>query len=513
MKKLLLLLVLATMLTTRNAKAALVRSYSLDERSYDSTDVVGGIIDSTKQVDDRSIGGLLASTFKVTAVYKGRLKVGSIIQVALSPYYYLPSRDIPITKNSKQLSKGLRLVLFLDAASNSRKIPGFSQLRSPLSANLILGKLAYEWLQGESYNAANATPVKSADGSADASSYRKRVINSIKKTTVWQAQLKQPPSLANAKSLFPILTQPDLRAIQPEVSKYLVKLGNLDLLLDALKLPYGNTQTLADGFSSPKGRELLLSTLEKSEPNDPFRLTLSQAIDGAGLFYWDGKKVNDNNALYVTRIVKLALQRESDKELCKSLLNLFSGFQNAYVYPDDNLLGIQRDALTAVPFLVKLHQDTSDEAIRFHAESAIAVFDRKTFTRLFPQRGSTVSLVEFLPHGAYTQNPKGKIAFYYTIRVLEEPNQVSKLRSQKPFLVFQHLGSGEKWLYQPDLNTEFAFHGMPFVMKQPPELPAGKYHVYLQFRQNGKVISTGNYGTTELTAINLTTSSTRSTEK
>lgn len=491
MKTLILATLAVLLLQLQGAKAALVISYSLDVNSFSSTDIVEGTVTSTKQND---YWGILASTFKVTTVYKGRLKVGSTIQVALSKYYYLPSHDIPITKNSKQLSKGVHLLLFLEAAHNSRKIAGFSQLRSALDTKLIQGKTAYEWFQGESYNPAVATPIKSINDSAEVSIYRKQVRDSIKKTTVWQTQLKQPVSSVNAKLLFPILKQSDLWPLQPEVCGYLAKLGNLDLLLDALKLnlDYEGRRSLAEGFVSPEGRERLLSTLETLGSDNPFRLTLSNAINAAGLLYWSTNKSisggktlqsSDDNARYITRIVDLALRKRDDKQLCVSLLSIFPPFfpfGDASDFPDDeDAAEIIKDSETAVPLLVKLHHSTIDEAIRFGAERGIASLNRKTFARIFPQRGTVVSLIQFLSSDGYTEDPKGKIAFHYTIEILEETNKISKLRKLKPYVVFHHLDSHRDWAYETDINLEGAFADMSYVMKQPSELPSGKYRVYL----------------------------------
>lgn len=479
-------------------------TYDLDSLVYMSSDIV-----EAQLVRNYTEHNLTLVEIKVTAVYKGAIKVDQSLAITALDFYRVP--DEKMRRNSTPLPIGASCFFFLvrakakflwdipDDAVVYWTVPSGLKL---VQDNKVMG-FAQQMNPGP-YVA--QMPEDHADMTFPTlEEFRAQLPLRITQTTAWAAQPEQPATTPQLLQLLRERIQHAQRwqqdAIAEAVCRQLAYQQNPVILFEAISLnPPGNCPSiLARGLGTPDGREALLQQLSNSKEPLAQRMIYARLIQQAGSIYqtkYTDKgwivtgKLEQNNGEYLTRIARIAMQNQWQEGYCLSLLQSLDYLLNGISQSKNDAL--QADAQTAQIVLKSLYNTTKSEQIKFQIEINANRENRKTYDQLNAPGGAVISLVTIPDQQRYSKPTARNLAFEYHIDVLNEP-------IDPPSLVFLNLKTKKTYLIPTEIsfqNNQGASGGKSITL--PPDLPHGRYHIYLRFTSDGKVVSNGHFAETTL---------------
>lgn len=461
-------------------------TYDVDSLVYMSPQIVEGTLGGKHRVGDVTV-----SDFKISAVHKGSFKVGQSIQLTALEFYSVAEKGF---WDGRKLKDGDRFFFFGDRARETfvYRIPKDAEIYWPAPSGiwLIVGDKALDFWQ---FN--NPGPyVAVLEGAATNASVpmvdelRMRIRQGIKRETEWRPLLERNATTNDIPELLNILRKEcapgngkadhygyvSPNSIKEMACKHLVSLHDVSALTNALNINQNLAHALGGGFDSASGRQFLWSKIADEA------LSIEERIKWAGILQMAGEGTPEEHQL--KRIAEYATQANQDQKLQSTLLDSlqrahnWSRFTHGVNGPD---VSIQSGVDESTLVLKSFYKKTDSEEARYKIDLIFWEFN-----------GEKDGIISILRFRSYDPSAR-RLDYSYDIRIRYMNG--TNLTTQIAFLDAK---SKQKFTMPVTLKYELRGNGNSFEMKDvtvPKDLPRGRYQVFYEFLQDGKVVFTSHY--------------------
>jgi hypothetical protein len=479
--------------------------YDRDSLAYLSTDVAEAEIIRSYQSNDINLIDV-----KVTLVHKGGLKKGQTVVVAHTDGYRKPKKD---DRNPQPLAVGDRLVLFAVRAKPTEfnRIPEDAVIFSPLPGGMRLVQEGYvfgfsQWDNPGPY-VANVPSDPAKAKLLTVEHFREKVGDSLRDTEQWARLVEAKQDQLDVPRLMKLLADRSQQTYGSRdyfTERICIRFANThDLILLSQALPlakeHHEVSILQRGFGTPHGRDYLLAKVNDAKEPMANRLRYSYAMHEVGNVYGSTfteigangyrpvGEAGEGNSGYITRIAKAANANRKDEALCGSLIRCIRIGQNTPA-------PLMADLGGAIAVLKELYDAKPSQNLRFAVEMAMAGMP-EAYEKLKSPCGTFVSILRHVETANYTKPEKRSLifAYEYTTLLLSEDTEV------QPSIVMIHQGTQKRYVLPSQLRIRGRLTGGGSnSVELSKDLPAGRYHVFFQLSDEGKVISTGHYFAADL---------------
>jgi len=500
--------------------------YDLDSMAFMSKNVVEGII---IEVNDTELGNI--SRLKVVDVYKGQFKKDDIVKVYLGGY----AKHGKGTESNRciDLEIGDRVFIFL---VNVQWTPKRPDIFRPIPSGVKF--ISKKTVMGFS-KSGNFGPVilqsdeKFSEYWIPLNTFRENLKTSITKANDIEEKFRAQPSEKEVDWLIDLLRERSLTNTKKpiyfdHISKMVCqRISQIqDPSVSAMGLqyvkPWSGLDIIRKSFGIPKGRDFLLNVIGNSEEVIEKKILyagiLADAKETYHLTYtcknvygdWrTSGKVKEGNAGYITKIAHLAYENVENDELCTALLESITSF--AYSISRKKEEYTSADLNAAMLILEKVYISTKSDKARYFIEISAGVTDQAIYKKFNEKCGPIVSIIE--RPGYYLMKDKTRIiSFNYIARSFsEKPIELT------PYLVLEDTTTKKQyslslWEHRrkdygppvpPNNNKTHTFDSMERKHRGgsivlPKDIPNGKYHIFLEYRNGKEVISQGHYHELEI---------------
>jgi hypothetical protein len=262
---------------------------------------------------------------------------------------------------------------------------------------------------------------------------------------------------------------------------------------------------LALGLGTPEGREAVLAVIADAEQPMDKRVLHAMLLPMTGVIYhvaysditsdsWKPQGApRDGNARYITRIAQLAADNAGEEALCLALIDAVrSGCVRCASNSEPDLLD---DGTRALAILKDLYDATDSEEIKFAVEMASRTYSRQAYERLGSACGPVISILRAEDPTKHAPTDEPTLIVRYQANVWPGDEATYEMTS-----VLEHVSSGRQFVspWPGKAPIDAGGRGGSLGIPVPKEAPRGAYRVYLQFRRDGKVVSTGHSLTADL---------------
>jgi len=492
-KNILVMIVIAVCLCIgRSTLGANLYTYDLDSLVYMSPQIVEGTVGGSRRADNNTVWPI-----KISMVHKGNLKIGQSINVIALDFFR-------ISKNTfgagDDLKEGDKLFFFGGRARSDMlyNIPTNAEIYgvAPSGIRLVVGEKALGFcqydnpgpyiavLEGASTNTAVPTVTKLRD----------QIGESIVRVENWRPLLERNAKNEDIPSLLEILRVEksfddfdfnDYRSgpyvapgsITDKVCKHLISLHDVSALTNAILINDKLSGMLSGGFDSEPGRQFLWSNITDRSQAIEVRIKWATLLSNAGM--------GDPTEHHLKHIAEFAVLPDQDHKLQTILLDSLQ--QLKLMWPFTHL-GTSWDASAqagvdeAASILKPFSEQTDSEEIKYEIDLVLSAFNGR--------KDGIVSILRFADYDTTAR----ELHYSYDILVCKGVGLTTEI-------AFQNVKSGQKWNLPagPDsrLNDGMQGGGANRVTL-PNDLPKGRYRVFLEYLQQGKVVSTSHYFETDL---------------
>ena len=280
-------------------------------------------------------------------------------------------------------------------------------------------------------------------------------------------------------------------------------LRDTDALMQAAELTndWYARDALARGLGTPDGREALLSVIADTGQSTERRTLFAMLLRRVGVVY---SEINADrgtpkgepkagNAAYMTRIAQLALDSAKREPLSLALIEAVRSGAEQCGFTENR--DLHSDCLDALELLKSLHSTTRSEEIKFAIEIATRTYSKEAYEKLESPCGPVISIVR--PPSPTQGLPPGERGLLVGYQANIWPGDEAEYETEA---VFEHVASGSQFTspcpHMGPLRNGGCGGGMAIPL--PKGLEEGACRVRLQFRRDGKVVSTGHYLEAEL---------------
>lgn len=478
------------------------KHYDLQSLVYLSQEVIEGELRDRKQFDTIEL-----VEFRVLAAYKGTLKPGDTIFVAGTKMYRKASRS----PTSGQLDVGEQLVLFLNPGQREKYDPKeLPDCYLPIErgVRLIQGETTYDFEQwfGEgdywaksalhSGNPHRVKPLKALRSEIQTCVVQVPVL--AKLIEAKSERLDVPQVLKQLKA-----TSADIFATHNYFNEIfcqrLAETRDFEQLGQALLVTKNGYELrlLYPAFISPAGRDFLLAKVADKGATNEARLCYCQAFYHTGPMYrlvatYQGNRwqyageVDADNSHYLNRIAQLIQQVEYDEQSCVELLRALKKFSQSSILKESESL--QADMVSALAVLQDFYKIRPSAEIQYAVETLMARYPDR-YQQLNSPCGNAIMILRSRAKDKL-KPIKGRTL---SIEVQYHTPGLSRDKVIQPTLVLLNLESQKTREVRTTLKIEggiSSFNGEELPIH--PSIPAGKYRVYLEWREGGKVLSTSH---------------------
>ena len=475
-------------------------TYDLDSLAYQSTEIVEADLGGPGKAD-----GYPVTTATVTAVYKGHFRPGQQISLTALDFFRKANPDARFGYwyDTKPLLSDDRVFLFLVRATKQflYDIPATAEVYWPVfgGVKLVVHGRALGFQQ---YN--NPGPyVSDLPGTKEptVAAFKASLSQSLKTAQRFAPVLDPEPDKKNVPALMQVLRertheQPNFRqrdAIAEAACARLAALQDPKILDQATQIATGwpEMQNLDNGFATPQGRQYLLGKIaDKSLP-------LTRRRQLAGILYATGLNWPHpvpSESQIITQIARLAESNADAEPLCLALLDIVSRAAmtiNQLRSQKFSMHQLEHDFQSALSVLTAFYRQTHSEPIRYQIETIEAREGLGAYKELHPTGGPILSLVSTVRRE--TRDGKTVLGIDYSVSspFASEPGAMPEFvlmnsQTRREQVLPLTAGWGEEALRNGggvSANN---------VVPLPPDLPPAIYHVFLRFRQDGRIISIGH---------------------
>jgi hypothetical protein len=496
---------LMLLLAGRPAQARILYVYDLDSLAYMSTRVVEGKIVRRYQANNRDLVDI-----KVAHVHKGDGKPGETLAVAGIDSY----RKGPFFKN-RRLEVGDHLFVFLGPKNNAFPFP------VPSGVRLVQGDDVLGFSQPMNPGLYVSDQPAAGPGTKPLAlkPFRRRLRASVAAMDKLAITLAAQKEIPNGPWLLKLLGErsrdagprPHEHGVRDHIAElacqYLAGLHDPALLAQALPLAfaYDHGQILCRGFGTPKGRDFLLARVTDEKEPLAARLRFARSLGEAGAVYritftgitansWSHEgKADRGNSGYLTRIARAAHDCRRHQELCLALVRCLDRFAQGIVQGGE--AEVRADLGKALAELKRLYDTGASEEVRYAVEVATAHGDRKAYDLLKSPCGALLSILRPADAKKYTKPEVRSLLFEYSYDAAPLPAG----DAVKPSVVLLHVKSGKRHVLPSSVTCRgHSAGGGSGVVPLPKDLPAGRYRVFFEVTEGGRVVSTGHHFETDL---------------
>jgi hypothetical protein len=451
-------------------------TYDLDSLVYMSPQIVEGRLGGTHHTNNVTVW-----QFNISAVHEGVLKAGQSIDVTALDFYQVSTNGFWETR---PLKEGEQLFLFFDRARNTflYDIPTNAEIYwpAPSGVRLVNDGKAINFYQEE-----NPGPyVASLNGSAinlpipTVVELRQQIHESMARVEKWRPLLERTATTNDIPALLEVLrAEKDISkyatrgSITEKACNHLVSLHDISALTNALSINGSLSHTLSwalgGGFDTPAGREFIWSKITDETQSIDERIRWANNLSQAG----EGKLEEHQ----LKRIAEFAVQANQDEKLQAALLDNLRQLQDWWRFthggntPDaDTQAGINE----ATAILKSFSDKTDSEEIKYKIDLIFGEF-----------KGEKEGIISILRFGNYDASAR-RLNYHYDILVWQGTNLTAQI-------AFQNVKTGQKWNLPADSGANLTDHEQSGGIKDvtlPKDLPNGRYRVFYEFLQEGKIV-------------------------
>ncbi len=490
-------------ITASELRADSSKRYDLQSLVYLSTEIFEGDIR-----DRRPIGGFDVIEVRVNTSHKGIIEPGKTVLVIGTNAYRKTGLDEHV---GQPLDVGEQLVLFLQPRQPEEHEPrDLPALYSPVTGGvrLIQGETAYNF-----QNLFGNGPYQAKSAFYSYGFPREQPLKKLRSDI--KASLQQAPALAKLVEAKPdrldlprmlkqlATTSVDLVSmhnyINETICQRLAETHNLEHLSQALLVTKNHYELLLlyHGFCNPAGRDYLLAKLADKTQTNAARSCYAGAVRYTGGMYalvstyreneWQyAGEVEADNSHYLTRLAQAIQAVATDENTCVEVINALDKF--AGWYDDHKSAALQTDMHSAMSSLQEFYKTKPAEEIQFAIEKALTRYPQ-LYEQLNSPCGDAIMLLRrsiFDRPEQHSGQTRRLDPHYSTVRVKRET-------IIRPTLVLLNLKTKKSQSFPTALKLEgmrVSHNGEDVPL--PPSLPAGKYRVYLEWREGGKLLSTSH---------------------
>jgi len=470
--------------------------YDLDSVVFLSTDVAEAEITRSYQANEVNLIDV-----KVTLVHKGGLKKGQTVVVAHTDGYRKPKKD---DRNTQLLAVGDRLVLFVARAKDA-------VVYRPLAGGmrLVQGDHVFSFSQWDNPGpyVANVPSNLAKAKLLTVERFRVKVRDSLRDTQEWAGLVEAKQDELDVPRLLKLLAARSLQSFGGRdyfAERICIRFANthdLILLSEALPLAkeHHEISILQRGFGTPRGRDYLLAKVGDAKEPAANRLRYSYAMREVGDVYGSTfteigangfrpvGEADEGNSGYITRIAKTASANRKDEALCGNLIRCIRIGQNRPA-------PLMADLGGAVAVLKELYDAKPSQNLQFAIETAMADMP-EAYEKLKSPCGTFISILRHVEAANYIKPEKRSLIFEYDY----SSSLLSRNAEVQPLVVLVHQGTQKRHVFPSQLKIRGGqAGGGSNSVELPKDLPAGRYHVFFQLSDGGKVISTGHYVAADL---------------
>lgn len=500
------LMLIVVPLVVPTLRAEILFIYDLDSLNHLSAEVAEARI--VRRVPNPSVSLI---EVRIETVHKGSFTKGDLVVVAHTGDYAIPAKP----RGTRSLAVGDHLVLFLSLARRHGyvKFPENVTIYQPVSGGvkLIEHDKVFGFSQRRNPGPYEADSLSDPEGKHAPSlpQYREQIADSLRFLE------RAAPLLEAKKDSLDVPALLKLIAGRPEAwmsrrdhiaelaCARLAQTQDPAVLHQALPLvkSHPGAAILHKGFGTPKGRDDLLAKIGDSKEPIEVRLRLVSALVNAGPVYrstladlvaYGHRTLGEpdaGNSGYLTRIAEAARSQSEHEELCRRLLGCIEYFGRGIAQSKSPPLML--DLQEALAVLRKFYEARPAQRLQYAIESATANADPDAYGRLNSPCGPVISLLIEADAVKHSSPEERKLTFqssHMAVRL----NKDAKLR---PSVVLLHQASEKRFvLPSKSIIRRGSTGGGGFEsVVLPKDLPHGRYHVFYEFKEGDKVISSGHH--------------------
>lgn len=504
------------------AEAGILFVCDLDSLAYLSSNIVEGEVTRSYAAEHIEL-----LDFKVTRVHKGELQEEQTIPISWS---YLYAIHQPREFNPRRLAEGDRLVLFLTPGKTYKSI---EELTDILVYGIVMSGVklihkdhVFNFAQGNNpgpyvTEISEEPDLKRRD---TLERFREKLQASLRDEEEMQRLIAVPDEELDLPRLLELMNRPahplamenDFTA---RIALRLMETHDPAILGQGLAVArsYHDRSVLYHGFGTPDGRDFLLAKVVDAEEAMPARVLYSLGLEDAGMIYrrrfitfkennWVSEgELDENNSHYLTRIAQAVAALGKEEELCRNLLRQLDYWAKWSVRDDlpqrASDVPNRADFAGALAVLVEFYKTKPPEAVQFDLEM-LSTYLPGYYEQLHSSGGPLISLLQPAkprPIGAVAK-PESETAgrsFACTYRF--KAVEIIRDKQVQQILVLVHLESNQRY----EFPAKFFLRGHEkgsgdLNIPLPDDLPAGKYHSFLELKLGDELLSTGHGFVTEL---------------
>jgi hypothetical protein len=457
-------------------------TYDIDSLVYMSPHIVEGKLGAEYRTNN-----VMVSDFKISAIHEGNLKVGQTIQVTALDFYSVADKGF---RGGRKLRSGDQFLLFGDRAKNTflYDIPEDAEIYWPAPSGvwLIVGEKALDFWQESNPGPYVAVLDSAATNTAIPTvvELQMQIRRSLKRVEKWRPLMERDATANDIPALLDILrVEKEIgRYVAPgsitaKVCSHLVALHDVSALTNALNINDKLSWALGGGFDTPLGRSFLWSKFADEKQSIEERVKWANILQKAGEGYPEEHQLK--------RIAEYATRTKVDQRLQAILLDSLQQLQNWWRFthvgngPDAT---IQSGVDEATSVLKSFYQKTDSEELKYKIDLILAEFN-----------GEKEGIISILRFGNYDAGAR-RLNYHYDILVWKGTNLTTQI-------AFQNVTTEQKWNVPANLNVKLTDHEQSGGIKDiilPKDLPDGRYRVFIEFLQEGKVVSVSHSFETDL---------------
>jgi hypothetical protein len=469
-----------------------VRTQGMNQNTYD----LESLVDMSPQIVEGQLGGehrtnnVTVWQFKISTVHKGNLKAAQSIDVTALDFYAVSSNSF---WGNDKLKEGDRLFLFFDRARKTfiYDIPESAEIYwpAPSGLRLIVGGKALEFFQ---YNNPGPYLVILAGAATNTviptvTKFREQIREGISRMEKWKPLLEREATAQDIPALLQILrerTRTDSRPhgffgrdlVTEKVCNRLVALHDISALTNAMEINNQASWGLSGGFDSLTGRQFLWSKIADEKQPIETRIKWASFLQKAG----EGNPEEHQ----LKRIAELAVRPGQDPKLQATLFDNLRELQNwwRFTHADNSPDAATQSGINeAASILKSFSEKTDSEEAKYKIDLIFGEF-----------KGEKEGIISILKFGNYDASAR-RLNYHYDILVWKGTNLTVEI-------IFADVITGKKWNLPVSLNAKLTDHSQSGGIKDvtlPKDLPSGRYQVFYEFLQEGKVVSTSRHFETD----------------
>ncbi len=482
-------------------------SLDLDSLIYMGPQIVEGRFQAKNPAIKHSNSYVTVWDVSISLVHKGSFKVGQQVEVVVSDF--AREEDCGFV-GSDYLKAGDEFFLFLDnqpsegtqAAFHDGKtqatfrdgLPTKSEFYWPAPSGLRLikkGKVVFylnEDLRPYPYHAdpegaeTNATIPTVAE-------LREQIRESLPRVETWRLLLEREAAAKNIPELVRIIREREQHKslwrrdrIAELASERLASLHDIPSVVEAMRLG-GDFHRLVKGFDTKAGREFLFSQILDGSKPEAERINWVTILGNVGL----SSREHD-----FERVAQLAIRDEIGTDLRSALLGCLQAPYHVGVGVGGSMDGMpdktqKADVVEACGILESFSRRTISEELKYEIDLALAsLMDNEDGTNLPP----VISILRSINR---TDNrvkpPQGHLGFAFRYYVVRTGNWTVKV-------ALVDVKARKKWSLNSNRilgYTPGAQGGGGDEVVLPEDLPRGRYRVFFEHLNNGKVEGSGHF--------------------